>query len=109
MSDSSTPTSNLVSNGSTKHQPAQGGNPSDEQSGRDYLTWNVKRWIVTPVLCFQIFGLGMLTLLFFEFLYGQTDPPALAWPVLIAAFAGIPFGFTVNIKKIMDAVTTNTN
>lgn len=80
-------------------------NTSGETGGKDYLTWNVKRWIVLPILMFHTVGFVVLLWLCFEFMYGARETPPYVWPALIVALAGIPYGFAFNVKKLVDAIT----
>lgn len=84
---------------------AQQGNPSGAKSGLEYLTNKSVRWIVVPILCFHGAGFGMLMWLCVVFLGQGSDVSPYLWPAIIAAFAGLPYGFATNIKKLVDTFT----
>ncbi len=83
-------------------------NPSNEPSGKDYLGFNVKIWVVLPMLLFHGLGAVVLICLVFHFVYSPDPDPDYLWPALVTAFAGLPFSFATSIKKLVDAVTTDT-
>ena len=101
---SKAPVSNTIHKAS-EYDNAEVNNTSGETGGKHYLTLDVKRWIVTPILVFHLVGFAVLLWLCFEFLYGEQDASPFVWPALIAALAGIPYGFAFNVKKLIDAIT----
>lgn len=109
MSDYSAHIGDPISNiNKVKHESAQRQNPSGEPSGRDYLTPNIKYWIVLPALAFQTIGIIILVFITLHFFENHPISPY-PWLALIAALAGIPFGFAANIRKLIDAFTISSN
>lgn len=103
------PIRNRIEDASKGHGPALKENISGEPSGRDRLTQDVKTWVMKPVIGFQMAGFAALVWLSLEFFYSGREMPAYVWTALIVAFAGIPFGFATNVKKMMNAITVDSN
>ena len=57
-----------------------------------------------PILLFHAAGFCVLVWLCFVFLHGGQEAPPCAWPALIAALAGMPYGLAARVKKLVDAV-----
>ena len=97
-----------IEKGSIKHTSTEKGNTSKEDMGAGHITTATKQWIIIPILCFHIAGFVVLVLLVTIFLGSEDDVYQWAWPALIVALAGIPFGFASNVKKLVDAVSPST-
>ena len=95
-----------IGKGSTKHPSTEKGNINKETAGTGYIATTTKLWIITPILSFHVAGFIVLLYLAAIFLDSEDDVYQWAWPALIVALAGIPFGFASNVKKLADALTT---
>ena len=107
MNNSTDPVSGLVRDGDSKHAMAHNKNPSGEKGGKDPITKSIKTWIIKPMLLFHMGGFTVLSIMTGFFLANEPSSPW-AWPALIAAFAGLPFGFASNVKKLVESFTGST-
>ena len=94
--------SGLIQHSNT-HNVSKNKNPSEQKSGQDNITWNVKRWIFTPIILFHVGGFVMLVVLTGFFLIDEPSSPWV-WPAMIAGFTGIPFALASNIKMLINAI-----
>lgn len=95
-----------IGKASEAHPDIQKGNKNNEDAGKDFITNNVRIWVIIPLLFFHVVGLGALIYFAAVFLDPSRaiEASQWTWPALIAAFAGLPFAFATNARTLVSAL-----